>query len=133
MGDDPFVRATSAMRDLAHALMPRLLEGDDSRLEILREQWRAAAIEIVRPSSWGFHVDITVPPAVARLAVRDASDGNAVIPVADSPVAAGCALTLIDGALAHLEVYTPVAWTTPPVFGAPVDIVPLQLRDTTHY
>jgi len=132
MGDDPFLRAIPAMRDLAQALVPRLLEGDDSRLEILRAQWRAATIDIAGPSNWGFYADITVPPDIARLAVPNRSDGDATIPVEGSPVPAGCVLTLIDGALAHLEVYTVVDWVTPPVFGTPVNIVPLQFRDTTR-
>ena len=129
MSDDPFIRAIPAMRDLTRALVPRLLEGDDPRLEILRAQWRAATIHIVGPSNFGFYADITVPPDIARLAVPNRSDGDATIPVEGSPVAAGCVLTLIDGALADLEVYTAVDWATPPVFGTPTDIAPLRLRD----
>jgi hypothetical protein len=129
--DDPIVPDSDAMRMLADTLVPRLLEGDDPRLDTLRTQWRAAAIRIVSPSPFGFHVDIAVPAELPRIAAPDQSGGNAVIPVEGIASPAGCVLSIVDGALACLEVYALEDWGTSPRFGAPGHVRPLALHETT--
>jgi hypothetical protein len=120
------------MRILAETLVPLLLEGDDPQLDTLRAQWRAAAIRIVSPSSFGFHADIAVPPGLPRIAAPDHSGGNATIPIEDIASPAGCVLSIVDGALACLEVYAVEDWGPSPRFGVPGHVRPLALHETTR-
>lgn len=130
--DDPVVPDADAMRILAEILVPQLLEGDDPRLDTLRAQWCAAAIRIVSPSPVGFYADIAVPPELPRIAAPDQSGGNAVIPVEGIASPAGCVLSVVDGALACLEVYAVEDWGSSPRFGAPGHVRPFALRETTR-
>lgn len=130
--DDRVVPDSEAMRILAETLVPRLLEGEDPQLDTLRAQWRAAAIRIDSSSPFGFHAGIAVPTALPRIAAPDQSGGNAVIPIEGIVSPAGCVLSIIDGALARLEVYAVEDWGPSPRFGVPGHVRPLALRETTR-
>jgi hypothetical protein len=131
--DEPVVPGSEAMRLLAETLVPLLLEGDDPRLDALRAQWRAAAIRILSPSSFGFHADIAVPAGLPRIAAPDQSGGNATIPIEGIASPAGCVLSIVDGALACLEVYVVEDWGPSPRFGVPGHVRPLALHETTRH
>ena len=130
--DEPVVPDSEAMRILVETLVPQLLEGEDPQLDTLRAQWHAAAIHIVSPSPFGFHADIVIPPGLPRIAAPDQSGGHATIPIEDIASPAGCVLSIIDGALACLEVYAVEDWGPSPRFGVPGHVRPLALHDTTR-
>jgi len=113
------------MQRLAQELIPILLQGDDPRLELLRQQWQVATVTISNASSSGFFADISIPPGASRADVLDQGGGNAVIPVKGYDQPAGCILYIADGALHFLEVYNFMAWETPPHFGPPSHVEPL--------
>ena len=112
------------MQRLAQELMPMLLQGDDPRLGLLRQQWLVATVSISNASSSGFYVDIVIPSDASRVDAPDQGGGNAVIPVNGYDQPAGCILYIADGALHFLEVYNFTAWETPPHFGPPSYIEP---------
>lgn len=72
--------AVPRMLELTRTLVPLLLESDDPRLAILRQQWTAASVTIAAPSYWGFFAEFSVPPEVPRVDTANRCDGNAHIP-----------------------------------------------------
>ena len=112
------------MQRLAQELIPMLLQGDDPRLELLRQQWLVATVTISNASSSGFYLDIAIPSGASRVDAQDQCGGNAVIPVNGYDQPAGCILYIADGALHFLEVYNFTAWETPPHFGPPSHVQP---------
>ena len=118
--------AIAEMLRISNALVPLLLEGDDPQLEILRNQWRTSNLSISSPSAWGFYADIVVPQE-APIAAANQCGGNAEIPVNGEKQPAGCVLYVVDGRLKFLEVYTTIDWETPPIFGLPSHVEPLQI------
>lgn len=123
--------AVPRMLELTRTLVPLLLESDDPRLAILRQQWTAASVTIAAPSYWGFFAEFSVPPEVPRVDTANRCDGNAHIPaehVEAAEQSTGCVLYVEGGVLAYLEVYTAVRWPRPPVFGAPQHVEPFTFE-----
>lgn len=122
--------AAQEMLRLARELIPVLLQGEDPRLETLREQWQVATVTISDASPCGFYADISVLPQVPRVEAASQGGGNAVIPVQGCEQPAGCVLYVMDGALHFLEVYNVIAWEEPPVFGPPQNVEPFVFGPT---
>ena len=130
MEETDLAAAVPEMQRLARELIPLLLQGQDLRLELLRDQWAAATCTISNASPCGFYADIFVPPEILRIDTLSQGAGDAVIPVQGCDQPAGCVLYVVDGALQFLEVYNVVPWEWPPVFEQPTHVEPFVFKAT---
>lgn len=96
----------ASVRMLLQEVLPRLLEGDDPALAILREQLRTVAVTGVDLSGVGFFAYLAVPPGLPNTDPPRIVGGNAEIVLAGVEHGAGCVVFVDDGRLAMFEGYT---------------------------
>jgi hypothetical protein len=95
-----------SVRVLLEQVLPRLLEGGDRVLEVLREQLRHATVTSVELSGVGFFAHLAVPPTLPLADPRRIVGGDAEIALAGVAHGAGCVLFIDDGRLSMFEGYT---------------------------
>lgn len=95
-----------SVRALVADLLPRLLEGDDPNLEILRQQLRQLAITEVEFSGVGFFAHFAVPLHLPTTKPLRIVGGDAKITLSGVDNGAGCVLFIDEGRLSMLEGYT---------------------------
>lgn len=95
-----------SVRSLLSFLLPRLIEGAHPALEVLREQYRVAAITNVELSGVGFFVHFEVPPDAPLANPLNCDGGHAEITLTGATHGAGCALFIRDGRLSMFEGFT---------------------------
>lgn len=95
-----------SVRSLLSFLLPRLIEGADPALEVLREQYRLAAITTVELSGVGFFVHFEVPPDAPVTDPPDFEGGHAEITLTGATHGAGCVLFVRGGQLSMFEGFT---------------------------
>ncbi len=111
---------------LAKDILPRLLEGSDERLAVLRTQLDEASVCVRGDTNWGFFADVLVSRSAQRLASPDFCGGDAQIEIEGLRTPAGCVLHVEDGALSYLEVYSfDEPWESPPKFGKILRVRPI--------
>jgi len=101
-----FHEAPAAVIELVRHLMPLLLEGDDSALAILRDQYQGSSISRVEITGHGVYVDFDVPADTMPVDPPSMAGGDAVIQLDTSPYGAGCVVFVTDGRLRTFEGFT---------------------------
>ena len=94
------------LRELVKVLMPRLLDGPEETLEILRTQWESATIDKVEHSGVGFFANFLISHTAKKTAPLDFCGGDAEIHAKGVTHGAGCVLYVEQGVLSYLEIYT---------------------------
>lgn len=98
--------APVSVRALLEQVLPRLLEGSDPVLGVLREQLRHATVTSVELTGGGFFAFLAVPPDLPTTDPLRIVGGDAVITLSGVEVGAGCILFVEEGRLSMFEGYT---------------------------
>jgi hypothetical protein len=96
----------ASVRVLLRDVLPRLLEGKDPALAVLREQLREVGVTGVDLSGVGFFARLVVPPGLPTADPARIVGGDAEIVLSGVQQGAGCVLFVDDGRLSMFEGYT---------------------------
>jgi hypothetical protein len=95
------------MNRLETNVMEMLLSGDDSTLEVLRQQYRAANVAKRELTGVGFFITFTIPSQIARIEGNPSFDfGDVAAQIVGLQRGSGFVLHVRDGALNFLEGYS---------------------------
>jgi hypothetical protein len=98
--------APASVRVLLHEVLPRLLNGNDPALTILRAQLREVTVIDVELSGVGFFAQLAVAPTLPTTDPPRIVGGDAEIVLSGVVHGAGCVLFIDNGRLSMFEGYT---------------------------
>lgn len=99
-------QAPESVRVLLKTVLPRLLEGDDPTLAVLRQQLRELTITEVELSGVGFFTHLAIPSHLPTTDPSRIVGGDAEIILSGVEHGAGCVLFVDGGRLSMFEGYT---------------------------
>lgn len=99
------MKQSNDIEALVGLIVPRLLQGDDAALGVLRDHYAGATIREVRLTRVGAFVEFDVPDDLPRVVPESITGGSAFLEIVGLAYGAGCVVFVREGRLDCLELF----------------------------